>query len=71
MNGEAGFALQSRLASGASPLAPKGEQEGAEPVSEGEGHGSIEEPDPAAAKNPPALARPLVLLNDIQCVNEI
>jgi hypothetical protein len=35
-------------------LAPEGEQEGAEPLSEGEGHGSGEEPGETAAKNPPA-----------------
>ena len=35
-------------------LAPEGEQEGAEPFSEGEGHGSGEDPGKAAAKNPPA-----------------
>jgi len=35
-------------------LALKGEQEGAEPINEGEGQGSDEEPEQAAAKNPPA-----------------
>jgi len=35
-------------------LAPKGEQEGAEPFMHGEGHRSGEEPGNAAVKNPPA-----------------
>ena len=35
-------------------LAPQGEQEGAELLSDGEGHGSGEEPGKAAVKNPPA-----------------
>jgi len=35
-------------------LAPLGKGEGAEPVGDGEGHGSGEEPGDAAVKNPPA-----------------
>ena len=35
-------------------LAPQGDQEGAELLSDGEGHGSGEEPGKAAVKNPPA-----------------
>ena len=35
-------------------LAPEGEQDGAEPFSEGEGQGSGEDPGEAAVKSPPA-----------------
>jgi hypothetical protein len=46
-------------------LAPHGEGEGAEPVSDGEGNRSGEEPGEAAVKNPPALGeRDVVTVGD-------